>query len=92
MKDKEIIKIIAAKINSFEKGAMPLSQLPGELEGLQQSLIEVDAGCLKEFDETRFSLEEINAVILDEENDSLVDYSDFLASKLAKLKDLLRKF
>lgn len=78
-----------ARLEAFERGALPLHQLVGDLKGVQDSLPEPEPNWKSDFDKYRFALEEVNALRLDEGGAEDNEYSQFVAEAVRKLKALL---
>lgn len=83
------VKSVLTRINLFENGLIPLYELVNDLITLQDRLEEYNPSWLEQFDALRFSLEEVNAIRLDESFSGADENDCFLKQTLQKIKLLI---
>lgn len=92
MKDHETLEIIKARLQAFKGGRIPLSQIVGELEALQDNLESAEEDWIERFNKERFALEEINAIRLDEEYSGSDEYDLLIEETVSRLRSLIETF
>lgn len=92
MTNEELVQIMAAKLRAFEDGSMPLHQIVGELQVLNDNLDTPEIAWVEQFNEELFALEEINAVRLDEGYSGEDPYDDFVQEKVSRVRSLIEHY
>jgi hypothetical protein len=85
----ELKDLAMARLEAFQRGAVPLHQLVGDLQSILDNLPKPEPSWKLDFDKYNFALEEVNALRLDESNRDQDGHEDFVKATVQKLKDLL---
>lgn len=89
MKTEELIELARDRLELFESGAIPLHQLAGDLKSVQDSLSEPLPGWFGDFDRLRFTLEEVNALRLDEGSAENAEHEELVKNTVRDLTQLI---